>query len=431
MNKKSVFIITYGCTLNRGDSEIIAGILSGCGFSIAEDPQSAGIIVVNTCTVKTPTEKKIFKKLKSLEDSKKSVVVAGCIPPAIPGWVDIFKNFSFIGTNTTDIADAVAAAATAASKGKRLVNIQTSAHRIDCPKIRYNPICEIVPIADGCLGSCAYCQTKKARGDLRSYSRERIIKRIVNAVKDGVVEIWLTAQDTGAYGCDIGCDLADLLKNICEITGEFKVRVGMMNPAHTYRILDKLIEIYKNEKIYKFIHLPVQSGSDKVLCDMNRGYSVRDFIHIVETLRCEIPGITISTDIIAGFPTETESDHDKSVSLIKKIKPDIVNISRYWMRGGTESAKLKGHHGRVTKHRSRIISKIFQDIALEKNKKWIGWEGNALVSELKDDLCARNFAYKPIILKEKIRENRKIMLGDSVRVRIYDASFCDLKGEIV
>ncbi|MEM2918376.1 MAG: tRNA (N(6)-L-threonylcarbamoyladenosine(37)-C(2))-methylthiotransferase [Candidatus Altiarchaeota archaeon] len=417
-----VSILTYGCSMNKADSEIISGMLKRQGIRIVNDSE---IVIVNTCTVKTPTERKILKKLRELEKSKKKVIVVGCLPIAQPEISEKFKKFSFIGSNFSDIPVAI----NYAIKGKKFVEISNEREIEFETKLRSNKFVEITPIAQGCLGSCSYCITKISRGKLKSIPEEKILKHIENALKENVKEIWLTAQDTGAYGFDIGTNLPNLVREITKLNGKFFIRIGMMNPKNAKKILDELIEIYKSEKVYKFFHLPVQSGDDEILEKMQRNYTVEDFKKILYKLREEIPEITISTDIIVGFPTESEEQFQNTLKLIEEIKPDVLNISRFWPRPKTMAAKMTQLPGRETKRRSRIATELFKKIGLERNKRWISWQGEALISEYDkktNTYTARNFAYKPIILKS--REN---LLGEFVRVKVKEATCYDLRAEVL
>ncbi|MFH1402791.1 MAG: tRNA (N(6)-L-threonylcarbamoyladenosine(37)-C(2))-methylthiotransferase [Candidatus Altiarchaeota archaeon] len=409
------YVETYGCALNQADSETIHGLLEEHGLG------ESGVVVVNTCTVKSPTENKILKKLREYESEGRRVVVAGCLPAARPGVADEFPSFSFIGTNTGDIVEAVSATAV----GERYVNISGPGEKIGLPHVNENPVVGIVPISEGCLGGCSYCLTKKARGRLKSYSVDGIVRRIGEFASKGVREIWLTSQDTGAYGRDVGCDLVELLNAVCMVEGDFKVRVGMMNPNYALEMLDGLIDAYRNVKIYRFAHIPVQSGSDKVLEEMNRRYCVRDFKRIAERFREEL-NATISTDVIAGYPTETTEEFDKTVRLIRELKPDVLNVSRYWPRPGTEAASLKQLPGRETKRRSSIIVDLFRETGLERNRWWIGWNGECIASKDNGDgtYTARNDWYKPIIV------DGEGLLGNNLMVEVTEATYYDLRGEI-
>ena len=219
--------------------------------------------------------------------------------------------------------------------------------------MRLKSTIEIVPISQGCLSYCSFCKTKHARGNLFSYSEKDIVRHISNAVKNGAKEIWLTSQDSSAYGLDISTNLARLLKRIVSIPRDFKLRVGMANPDYFKLFLDDFIEVLKNEKIFKFVHIPVQSGNNQVLKDMKRNYTVEDYKQIIDKIKKEIPSVTISTDIICGFPTETKEQFNDTLNLVKEIKPDIINIPRFWPRPGTVAARLKQIDGGEIKRRTR------------------------------------------------------------------------------
>ena len=284
---------------------------------------------------------------------------------------------------------------------------------------RFNPIIEIVPISLGCTGNCTYCATKFARGKIRSYKIEDIIKQIDFAIKDKAKEVWITSQDTGAYGIDVGKDLVDLLKKVLEIEGKFYVRVGMMNINHAKRMFRKLIKTYENEKMFKFLHIPIQSGSNKVLSLMKREYEARDFIKLVEKFREKFPESTVATDIIVGFPHETEEDFLETYKIIEETKPDIVNVSRFSPRPMTLASKMKQISGRITKDRSRRLSALVRKISTERNSNWVGWTGNILIDEYgKKGMKGRNIGYKQVVV-----DNGK--LGDEYKVKItkYGQSF--------
>lgn len=408
-----VEVLTYGCAMNQADSEIIHGLLEARGHRII--PEDGDVVVVNTCVVKLPTENKILKQLRELDAAGRRVVVAGCMPPTLSDLKEKFPGFSLIGVNVFDIVDAVEAAYNSE------VFVKVEGHPSDkvCqPKKRVNPVVEIVPVAEGCLGQCSYCITKLARGNLKSYPISKIVDQVCSAISSVVKEIWLTGQDTGAYGLDVRSSLPELLDRVTALEGDFRVRVGMMNPDHALQQLDKLVSAYENEKIYKFLHLPVQSGCDRILGDMKRGYKVDDFKQVVNTFRKSFKEFTLSTDVIVGYPTESETEFQETVSLVKEVKPDVLNVSRYWLRPGTKASELKQHPGRVTKARSRVMGKVFQEVGLQQNREWIGWRGKALVSE---PGTARNQAYRPIIVDESIP------LGNWVDVGVRDATYYDLR----
>ena len=417
-----VSIETYGCATNKADSEAIAGLLKNGGHDMCK---GGDVIILNTCTVKTPTENKIKNRLRDLQKAGKKVIVTGCLPGADPDIAEQFPDYSFIGTNVQDICDAV----DSALSGRRFVKIGKGGCSPGAPRVRDKQIIGIVPISQGCLGNCSYCIVKNVRGRLVSFPENDVVDEVKTAVREGAKEIWLTSQDTGAWGLDIGKNLPGLLKAVSDIDGDHMIRAGMMNPNHVIGFLDELIDAYKNERIYKFLHIPVQSGDDKVLKDMNRKYTAGEFISMIAEFRKKIPHVTISTDVICGFPTEDEKAFQRSLDLIDEIRPDILNSTRFWSRPNTAAAAMPQLHGRTTNERSRRMVAQFKRIALEKNRSWVGWTGHALVSEegkVPGSYCARNFAYKPIIVKSE-----KDLLGGWIEVNISDATANDLRGELI
>ncbi len=409
--------------MNLSDSEAMAGLLKQAEFKIVDNPEEAALIIINSCNVKGPTQTFFFNYLEKTKEHKKPIVIAGCIPKTIPARV---SEFSLIGPGQLDkIVEVVE---------ETLNNTIVAAlaeepiERLKLPKIRKSPIIEIIPISKGCLGSCSYCIVKKARGSLVSYSPEDIIRTARKAVKEGVKEIWLTSQDTGCYGRDIGNSLPEILKKICAIEGNFKVRIGMANPNWIKEHLREMIDIYRHPRIFKFLHIPVQSGSNEILKKMNRKYTKEDFIEIVQKFRQEIPQTTISTDVICGFPGETKEQFSKTVELIKQIEPDVLNISRFSPRPNTQAFYMTDQlDGGEIKERSRIMTREYDWISFKKERKWRNWEGDILIDEHGKDntFIGRNYAYKPVI----IEGNHKI--GETVRVKVVNSTNHDLRAVVI
>jgi MiaB-like tRNA modifying enzyme len=275
------------------------------------------------------------------------------------------------------------------------------------------------------MSECTFCQTKLAKGDLSSYRLGDIVRQVQTEIKEGCKEVWLTSTDNGCYGLDIGTDLPTLVNAVSEIQEEFMIRVGMMNPMYMPRIKQNLIESYDNEKVFKFLHIPVQSGSDKVLNDMKRGHTSQTFREIVNKTKEKFEKFTISTDIIVGFPSETEEDFQKTITLLDETKPDVVNLSKYSARPGTDAAELKQIDAAEIKRRSKVIFEQINKISLESNKKWIGWKGKVLFDEnTEEGIKGRNYAYKPISVDDKVN------IGESHIVEITNATRKRLIGRI-
>ncbi len=421
-----IHVEVYGCSANQADFEMVQGLLCGAGHTLVGEPESADASVVLTCTVKTPTERKIVKRIRRLSDLGGPLVVAGCMPEAQRGLVEeTAPGASMVGPdNLLDIVDVVEAAI----EGGRVEALQGGALDRTClPRIRRNPVIHIAPVASGCLGDCSYCIVRRARGRLSSFPAERIVDDAKRALGEGCREIWVTAEDTAGYR-DGEIGLPKLLEKLANLEGRFFIRVGMMNPNNALPILDDLIEAFGSERIFKFLHVPVQSGNDEVLRQMRRRYSVDDFRGLVQMIREAFPMLTLSTDIICGFPGETEEQFQDSLRLIEEVKPEVLNISRFWPRPGTEAEAMEGQlHGRETKDRSRRLSTLWRRQSLEGSQRWKGWEGEILIDKVgkEGSMVGRNFAYKPVVIREKAG------LGDLVRVKVTETRGGYLSGLIV
>jgi MiaB/RimO family radical SAM methylthiotransferase len=315
--------------------------------------------------------------------------------------------------------------------GNRLFALEDSAaDKVNIPRVRLNPAVSIVEIASGCMSECTFCQTKIAKGWLRSYRIGDIIRQIKADLKAGCKEVWLASTDNGCYGKDMGTDLVELLKACCFIDGDFKIRLGMMNPMYMPGMLDRMVDVFhENDKLFKFLHIPVESGSDRVLRKMKRGHTARTFLSAVQAFRTKIPEMTISTDVIVGFPSETEDDFKETLELVEWAEPDIVNISRYGARPGTEAAKWKGMRVRsqVAKERSVHLHVLAKRIAKKRNSLWQGWHGEIVVDEMDKVVQGRNYAYKPVVLSNP----DQVLLGDRKRVQVHDFSNFSLKARII
>ena len=298
--------------------------------------------------------------------------------------------------------------------------------KVGLPKIRLNPAIGIVEIASGCMSECTFCQTKLAKGDLHSYRVGDIVRQVSAELDDGCNEVWLTSTDNGCYGFDINSDLPELVNTVSEIPQKFFIRVGMMNPMYMPRIKDELLKSFESTKVFKFLHVPVQSGSNKILNDMKRGHTAQTFRDVTNTFRGRFEKFTISTDIIVGFPTETENDFEQTLKLLEETKPDIVNLSRYSQRPGTDAAEMKQIDVSEVKRRSKIAYELITKISNDNNRKWVNWEGHVIFDEEYDgQVRGRNFAYKPIFVKEKPK------IGQILNVKITNATNHSLIGKIV
>jgi MiaB-like tRNA modifying enzyme len=309
---------------------------------------------------------------------------------------------------------------------RRIELADTHVSKVGIPKVRLNPAIGIIEIASGCMSECTFCQTKLAKGDLQSYRLGDIVRQVKHDLEDGCVEVWLTSTDNGCYGLDIGTSLPELVQKVSEIEHDFRARVGMMNPMHLPRIKERLLESFASDKVFKFLHLPVQSGSDKVLKDMKRLHTSKIFHDVNSTFRKRFDRFTIATDIIVGFPTETEDDFIKTVDLIDKTRPDVINLSRYSARTGTKASQMEQINVSEVKRRSKIIFDRAKKISQERNEEWVGWEGDVLFDEVSDGIIkGRNFAYKQVVTDNKVK------LGQNANVKITKATPNGLYGVLL
>lgn len=405
-------LIAFGCSNNLAESEIMAGILKDAGHEIVDSNE--GIRIVSICNVKGPS---FHKGLRTAKEAKGKVIVAGCIPSYMLDRIrKELPNVSIVSTHNISF---ICKAVEELSKGKRIEIIEKKSEKSPCmPRIRKNKIIGIVPISTGCLGECSYCAVKAIKGKLVSYPAEMIVKEVEQAVKEGCREIWITAQDTGCYGLDIDETLPSLLKKVLAVQGDFKVRLGMANPNYVKNYVKELIEIFKNRKMFRFLHIPVQSGSNDVLKGMQRRYTREQFIEIIEKLRKEISDIAIATDIIVGFPSESEKDFRDSISAIEQAKPSVMNLSRYWAMPETKAAGMKQLRSEVLAERCSIMLDAFRKMALEEKSKAVGKEMPVLIDEKRknDSYLGRNGSYALIVLKGKLE------VGQIVNVKIKKAT---------
>ncbi len=428
--KKNIWIEAYGCSANIADSEIIAGTLNNHGYNIVNCIDNSDLNIMVTCSVKDSTEHKMLHRIKQLTVDNKPLLVAGCLTKTERKKIEkINPNVSLLGPNSLD--KSVEAVDLTLSNNKMVFLDDSSAEKVNLPKLRINKSISIVEIASGCLSNCSFCQTKISKGTLKSYRPGSILSQIKNDVKDGCNEIWLTSTDNGCYGKDINSNLVELLKLCTQIEGNYKLRVGMLNPMYLSEILHDLISVYKNEeKIFKFLHIPVQSGSNKILKQMYRGHDINIFKKAIYEFRKFIPEITIATDVIVGFPNETENDFKLTIDLVKESEPDIVNISKYSQRSGTVSSRLKNISSDQKKLRSTILHNLSRDISRRRNILWKGWIGDVYIDEITNTLVqGRNYAYKSVIINNT--DTLNLGVGQIIKVKVIDSSQYSLFAEFL
>ncbi len=423
----NVYLETFGCTFNQADSQIMAGLLNENEGKLLDNPQEADVIIINTCYVKHPTEQKVVNRIQRLQEKfpDKKLLIAGCMVEIDPdklqktapnaGWISPHQI-----TSTSHVVKSIL-------KGDNVkLTGSDNSIKVGLPKIRSNPLIHIIQICEGCNGACSYCCTRFARGKLQSYPGDLIYFEADKSINDGCVEIQLTAQDTAAYGKETGKSLSNLINQVTAVNGDFRVRIGMMHPKNMMNDLDNIIHSFQNEKVYKFIHIPIQSGNDNVLADMNREHSVDDFKDIITQFQRSITDISIATDVIVGYPSEDNNAFNDTLKLIGELKPDFLHISKYHHRPGTPASNLNEIDHHIMKERSKKLNNLKSEIALQNNKRMINTIQKVLITSKgsKGGYIGRSNNYKTVIVDEA-------SLGCFVEVEIIEAKSTYLKGEII
>jgi MiaB-like tRNA modifying enzyme len=421
--KPLLAVISQGCAANFGDGEKIARIFADdyrVVFGIPKETLSGNeaetpdALVLNICTVKgNAGALKLLREALSIAPEAK-LFITGCAP----------KDFR---EEVAKITDKVVFTSLKELKLEKLTLKRVQGDLL----IRESSLVGIVNIEEGCLDACAYCSTRIVKGRLHSYPAADIVQQVKSLVSDGCIEIQLTGQDCGCYGFDTGTNLADLVQQIlAEVPGNYKMRLGMGNPRHMLQYIAPLLECFKDDRIYKFIHLPVQSGSDSVLKAMNRKHNAQDYIDLAETFNRNFPLFTLSTDLIVGFPGESEQDFNDTLDILKKTRPTVCNITRFVARPNTPAYHMAGAVPDEIKHqRSATLAEVFQRIATENNARWIGQTETVVIEKLgyrKGTYIARNAAYRPVA----ITSDKVLMPGERFVVSITDAEPFALIGRI-
>jgi MiaB-like tRNA modifying enzyme len=407
-----VLVEAYGCTLNRGEAEEFEDGLLAMGHQLARSPEDAGAIVIFTCGVIETTERHMLKRISEMSQlAGKKLIVCGCLPNISPARILKAAPHAYM----FDTAGHMAA----------LNLFHEDAN--PTPAAPTSDAVGILPLATGCDGACTYCVTKNARGPLRSRPPGKLADRMKELVGRGCAEIQLCAQDTAIYGTDIGEGMHSLVEVLSRIEGNYMMRIGMMNPASLLLRKESVLQAFEHPKVFKFLHLPVQSGSDSVLARMNRRHNALEFEELVAELSTRFPRMSLSTDIIVGFPGETDRDFDLSLRIVNKMKPDIINITRFSSRPGTEAHRMKDKvPSRIAKDRSRILTELRFSLTETNYDAFKNQTMLALATErrVEGTTFLRTTEYKPVVVAGNLE------LGRWYNVTITERERTHLCGEI-
>jgi threonylcarbamoyladenosine tRNA methylthiotransferase CDKAL1 len=404
-----IHIETAGCAFNASDSEAMAGTLVRAGYEIVSNEMDADLIVLNTCTVKNRTFAGFQRRLRQLreENGPRRVVVAGCIPKAHEK-SRLLDGISTLGPDQIARIDEVVRETLRGGVVRRLGRA-ASVGRSTLPIRRRNPAVEILPIARGCLSACAFCQTRLARGRLFSFPPEEILAQARRALDEGVNIFWVTAQDSGAYGRDSSLALPELLDRLLALPGEFRVRLGMSSPRWIAERLDEFLEVWAHPKMFRFAHIPLQSGSPRVLRDMRRDGGVEEFEAIYH-----------------AYPTEADGDFELTLRLVERLGLGFINVSKFSARPGTPAARLAPLSPSVVSGRTGEIMGLARRIGGDYLRRRVGDAVDVLIEQpgRRNTIIGRTENYRPVILRDDLP------LGSRWRVRIRGAEPFHFVGEI-
>ncbi|XVG95135.1 tRNA (N6-isopentenyl adenosine(37)-C2)-methylthiotransferase MiaB [Eubacteriales bacterium KG127] len=442
-----VSITTFGCQMNEHDSEIVMGLLKERGYESIDEREYADVAILNTCSVRENADKRFFGtlgQLKKLKEKNPAFVtcVCGCmmqqqhiidkLKSSYP-WVDVIVGTHNIHTLPTLLDNLIG------EKAMQMEVLPEAKEMIEnLPSQRLFKHKALVNIMYGCNNFCTYCIVPYTRGRERSRDPEHIISEIEKLVSDGVVEVMLLGQNVNSYkGVDEegnAWSFPKLLEAINDIQGLERIRFMTSHPKD---MSDELIKAYgKLDKLSKYVHLPVQSGSDDVLNKMNRRYKASDYMVLIEKLRKEVPDITISTDIIVGFPGETEEDFQATLDLVKKVRYDSAFTFIYSIRKDTPAEKFTNQVSEEVKHErfNRLVEAINR-ISAEKNDLYKDRICKVLVdsySKTSDAaLSGRTDGFKLVNIPLNKGGERESLIGKLIDVKIVEAKTFSLEGEIV
>ena len=438
---KKYIIQTYGCQMNEHDSEKISWILENMNYVLTDNRDECDLIIYNTCAVRKTAEDKVYGQLGELKDLKRRkpnliIAVCGCMmqrEEAIETITTKYRHHVDIIFGTNNIHKLPQLIINYEKTGKTVIDIIEENREIDesVEANRKYTYKAFVNIMYGCNNFCSYCIVPYTRGREKSREPENIINEIQKLAKNGCKEVTLLGQNVNSYGKTLNRDysFADLLKDINDIDGIERIRFMTSHPKD---ISDELINSYgKLDKLCDHLHLPVQSGSNRILKIMNRRYTREDYLNIIDKIRKVNPDITLTTDIIVGFPGETEEDFNETLKLVKEVEFDSAFTFLYSIREGTPAAKMENQVNDKIKHeRFQRLLDALHPIGLEKNKKLLGKTIKILVEEISKNnetmLDGRTTSGKLVHF-----EGNEDLIGKIVDVKITNVKTFTLEGVLV
>ena len=436
--RRACCVVTYGCQQNEADGERIAGMAREMGYTITYSPEEADLIIVNTCAVRDHAEKKAlsvtggYKHLK-VKNPELKIGVCGCMVSQEKMSEKLKKSYPYVdfvfGTESIWRFPEILCRNTFTSKRGFYENTGDEVISEEIPVERKSDFSAWVSVMYGCNNFCTYCIVPYVRGRERSRRPEDIIDEIKGLVADGYKEITLLGQNVNSYGKEYGVDFADLLSEICKIEGDYVIRFMTSHPKD---VSDKLIDVIAaNPKIERHFHLPVQSGSDRILKAMNRHYDAEKYLAAVDKIKEKIPDVSLSTDIIVGFPGETEEDFEATLEILRKVKYDMIFSFIYSKRDGTPAARSEEQiPDEIKTARFLRMLKVQEPIADERAARYKGREVRVLCEGRSKNNEAM-FTGRDSGMKIVLFEGDESMTGKFVNVKITEARAFGMSGDVV
>lgn len=433
MKKNTYHIITLGCQMNKADSERVASFLEERAFVLLPSFKEANLIILTTCGVRQSAEDRVYGLVNQIRKAnfEATVVITGCLAKRkdvmrrLKGQVDLFMPINelpnlFELLKKSDAKKVLSTDESRAIDGEKYLSIQPKYH---------SPFTAFVPVGNGCDNFCAYCVVPYARGREVYRPLDEVVFEVEKLLADGYKEIVLIAQNVNSYR-DGEKTFPDLLKKVLALPGEFWVRFSSSHPKD---LSDELIALFAEPKMCPHLHLAMQSGDNEILSIMNRKYTIEHFRELIEKARAVRPGIAVTTDVIVGFPGETEEQFGNSVKAFKDLEFDLAYVSQYSPRPGTVSSLMTDDVSKKEKDcRDKILVKVLEETGLKKNREYLGKEVIVLIDGInkKGKYYGKTASFKNVWLTAPENVLPNSLVGNFVNVKIIGATDSGLEGEL-
>lgn len=431
---KTYNILTIGCQMNKVDSERLAAFLESHGFKEESDIKKAGTIIINTCGVKQAAEDRVYGLVNQIRKDNFSakIIIAGClsrrldVQKRLVGRADIFLPIN----EMLQLPELLAGEELEPKFSLDAVRLKQGEKYLDILPKHEKTFAAYVPIGNGCNNFCAYCVVPIARGREVYRPAKDVIKEVKNLLAQNYKEIFLIAQNVNSYH-DSNYDFPKLLEQLIKLPGKFWLRFSSSHPKDMSDALIKVVG--SSDKVCAHLHLAVQSGDDKILKAMNRKYTAAHYINLIKKIRAAKSGIAITTDVIVGFPGETQAQFNNTVKLFKTVKFDLAYISPYSPRPGTVAAKMKDSVLLIEKKRRlKELDNLLRTIAEKNNQVYLGQDVEVLVEGInkRNKYYGKTSSYQTVLIRSNKKINKKL-IGQFVRAKITEVRPFGLEGEIV